>query len=131
MPESISDSMVLPPDTVPKQFGQRKFYQHNPQVTLMRTTAEECAEIAKIIAEKLNLSTGPVSFMIPTRAISVISAPEQRFHDPIADKVLFQAVRAYLRDDIPVHELDHQINDQTFAEACAKELISNIEKAAT
>ncbi|MGB0582350.1 MAG: Tm-1-like ATP-binding domain-containing protein, partial [Limisphaerales bacterium] len=118
-----------PPDTVPREFGHRNFYQHNPQVTLMRTNAEECAEIAKIIAEKINLSSAPVTFMIPNRAISVISAPDQKFNDPIADKVLFQAVRAYLRDDIPVRELDHQINDQTFAEACAEELIANIEKA--
>lgn len=118
-----------PPETVPREFEHRNFYQHNPQVTLMRTNAEECAEIAKIIAEKLNLSTAPVSFLIPNRAISVISAADQKFHDPIADKVLFQAVRAYLREDIPVHELDQQINDQSFAEACAKELIANIEKA--
>lgn len=119
-----------PPDTVPKNFEHRNFYQHNPQVTLMRTSPEECAEIAKIIAEKLNLSSGPITLMIPNRAISVISAPGQRFHDPIADKVLFQALRAYLRDDISVQEFNHQINDQTFAEACAEELIANIKKAA-
>lgn len=118
-----------PPDTIPAEFQERRFYQHNPQVTLMRTSAEECAELAKIIAEKINLSTGPVSFMIPNKGISVISAAEQKFHDPIADKVLFQSVRAYLRDDIPVHEYDHAINDQTFAEACANELLENIKKA--
>lgn len=117
------------PETIPEKFGHRNFYAHNPQVTLMRTTPEECVELAQIIAEKVNLSTGPVTFMIPNRAISVISAREQRFHDPIADKVLFQAIRAYLRDDIPVRELDHEINDQTFAEACAKELLENIGRA--
>ena len=116
------------PETIPEKFGHRNFYAHNPEVTLMRTTPEECAELAQIIAEKINLSTGPVTFMIPNRAISVIGAREQRFHDPIADKVLFQAIRAYLRDDIPVRELDHEINDQTFAEACANELLANIGK---
>jgi uncharacterized protein (UPF0261 family) len=114
------------PETVPKQYGERLFYQHNPQVTLMRTRPDECVELARIIGEKVSLSTGPVTLMLPTRAISVISAPGQRFHDPIADKVLFQALRAYLRPGIPVRELDHEINDQTFAEACARELLANI-----
>jgi uncharacterized protein (UPF0261 family) len=118
-----------PPETVPEKFRQRKFYQHNPQVTLMRTTAEECSDLARLIADKVNLSTGPVSFMIPAKAISVISGSGQRFHDPIADKVLFQSLRAFLRNDIPVREFDHEINDQTFAEECAAELLENIRKA--
>ncbi len=118
-----------PPETVPGKYGHRLFYQHNPQVTLMRTNAEECSELARIIAEKINLSTGPVSFMIPTKAISVISAPGQRFHDPIADKVLFQSMRAFLRDDIPIREFAREINDQTFAEECANELLANIRLA--
>src|SRR5437867_5184189 len=69
-----------PPETVPSKFKGRNFYQHNPQVTLMRTTPEECAELGKIIAQKLNDSKGPVSFLIPWKAISVISAPGQKFH---------------------------------------------------
>src|SRR5947209_6791614 len=48
------------PDSVPAKFKARTFYQHNPQVTLMRTTPEECAKLGRIIAEKLNASTGPV-----------------------------------------------------------------------
>ena len=117
-----------PPETIPEKHQHRNFYQHNREVTLMRTSAEECAELGQVIGKKLSLSTGPVTFMIPRNAVSIISAPDARFHDPIADKVLFQAIRAYLRDDIPVIELSHQINDQTFAEACANELLANIAK---
>src|SRR3954466_6167427 len=69
------------PDSVPERFRGRRFYQHNPQVTLMRTTAEENAEIGKIIAQKLNASLGPVTVLIPRKGISVISAPGQSFHD--------------------------------------------------
>src|SRR6266480_607400 len=63
------------PESVPAKFKGRTFYQHNPQVTLMRTTPEECAKLGKILAEKVNLSTGPVTVLLPLRAISVISAP--------------------------------------------------------
>ena len=37
-------------DTVPPQFEERNLYVHNPSVTLMRTTAEECAELGRRIA---------------------------------------------------------------------------------
>ena len=40
---AIGHNMVNfgPPNTVPEKFKDRKFYQHNPTVTLMRTTVEE------------------------------------------------------------------------------------------
>ena len=122
-----------PPETVPSKFAGRNFYQHNPQVMLMRTTPVECAQLGKIFADKLNASTGPVTVLLPLRAISVISAPGQTFHDRAADKALFAAIKANLHATIPVVELDCEINDPEFAEACAQSLLTNIaaKRAAT
>jgi len=117
------------PASVPAQFAGRTFYQHNPQVTLMRTSPEECAELGRILAEKINLSTAPVTVLLPLKAISVISAPGQKFHDPVADRILFTALRTYLRKDIPVVELDSAINAPEFAQACAARLLANLELA--
>ena len=114
------------PESVPARFQGRNFYQHNPQVTLMRTAPEECAQLGRIIAEKLNASTGPVTVLLPRRAISVISAPGQKFHDPAADEALFSALKKNLRPGLEVIELDCQINDVVFAEACAMALLKNI-----
>jgi uncharacterized protein (UPF0261 family) len=114
------------PETVPAKFQGRNFYPHNPQVTLMRTTPEECQRLGQVLAEKLNRSRGPVSVLLPTQAISVISAPGQKFHDPQADQALFSALRSSLRKDIPVIELSCTINDPVFAEACARELLRNM-----
>src|SRR5213593_3971463 len=111
------------PESVPDKFKGRTFYAHNPQVTLMRTTPEECAQLGKIIAEKLNTSTGPVTVLIPRRAISVISAPGQKFHDPAADEALFSSLKANLRKGIQVMEMDCAINDEMFAVACADALL--------
>ena len=119
-----------PPETVPAKFAGRNFYQHNPQTTLMRTTPDECAQLGKILAEKINLSTGPVTVLLPLKAISVISAPGQKFHDPSADQALFDNLKAHLRKDIPVIEMDCLINDAVFAEACARELLTTIHKKA-
>jgi len=118
------------PETVPAKFQGRNFYQHNPQVTLMRTTPEECRRLGQIIAEKLNLSKGPVSVLLPTRGISVISAPGQKFHDPDADRALFTALQEHLRKDIPLTEFACAINDPPFADACVQALLDNMAKNA-
>ena len=115
-------------ETVPVKFADRVFYQHNPQVTLMRTTPEECAELGRILAEKVNLSTAPVTVLLPRKAISVISAPGQKFHDLIADRILFTTLRTYLRKDIELVEMDCVINAPEFAKACAEKLLANIAK---
>ncbi|MGZ8939578.1 MAG: Tm-1-like ATP-binding domain-containing protein, partial [Limisphaerales bacterium] len=114
------------PDSVPERFRGRRFYQHNPQVTLMRTNAEENFELGKILAQKLNASQGPVSVLLPRKAISVISAPGQSFHDPEADCALFDSLKKHIRSDIPVIEMDAEINDPAFAERCARVLIEQI-----
>ena len=119
------------PDTVPAKFADRTFYQHNPQVTLMRTSPEECAELGRILAEKVNLSTAPVTVLLPLKALSVISAPGQKFHDPIADRILFTALKAFLRKDIELVELDCAINAPEFAKTCAEKLLANLARRNT
>jgi uncharacterized protein (UPF0261 family) len=114
------------PASVPERYRGRRFYHHNAQVTLMRTTPEECAELGQILAEKCNLSTGPVGVFIPLKGISVISAPGQPFHWPEADAALFGAWKAGLRKDIPVTEYDGNINDPEFAAMCANGLLRMI-----
>jgi uncharacterized protein (UPF0261 family) len=112
--------------TVPARFAGRTFYQHNAQVTLMRTTPAECRELGRIIGGKVSRYPAPVSVLLPRRAISVISAPGQPFHDPAADAALFSALRENLRPDIPVVELDREINDPVFARACAETLLAHL-----
>ena len=114
------------PASVPAKFAGRLFYQHNPQVTLMRTTPEECAELGRIIAEKINRYTAPVTVLLPLRAISVISAPGQPFRSPEADTALFTSLRQHLRPDIPVLSPEVEINDPTFARACAETLLAHL-----
>jgi uncharacterized protein (UPF0261 family) len=112
--------------TVPARFNGRVLYQHNPQVTLMRTTPAECAELGRILAEKVNAYGAPVTVLLPKKAISVISADGGAFHDPVADAALFDGIKKHLRPGIPVHELDAAINDDAFAVACADSLLANL-----
>jgi uncharacterized protein (UPF0261 family) len=112
-------------ETIPEKFAGRNFYIHNPQVTLMRTTAEECEELGKIIAEKANRYTAPVTLMIPEKGISVISEKGQPFYDSAADEALFHAIHQHAK--VSVISLPETINSRSFAIACAEQLLKNID----
>ena len=106
-------------NTVPAQYAGRKLHRHNPQVTLMRTTAAESRQIGFWIAEKLNRCDGPVRFLIPEKGISALDAPGQPFHDPIADAALFEAIEQTLRRtrDRRFNRIACHINDPEFSNA--------------
>ena len=111
------------PETVPAPFAARVFYRHNPHVTLMRTTAEECARIGADIARKLARARGPFAVLLPSRGVSAIDRAGQPFDDPAARQALHGAIRAGL-PAAHVEELDLHINDPAFAEAAAGRLLA-------
>jgi uncharacterized protein (UPF0261 family) len=111
-----------PLDSVPERFRGRLFYEHNPTVTLMRTTPDECAELGRRIASKLNAARGPVTLFVPLRGISMIAVEGQPFHDAAADEALVGALREQLDPSVDVRELDADINDPAFARAMADRL---------
>lgn len=106
-----------PADTVPERFRNRNLYRHNPQVTLMRTTAEECAAIGRWIGERLNRMEAPVRFFLPEGGVSSLDAPGQPFHDPAADRALFEALERTVRQTSTrqLIRLPHNINDPEFS----------------
>jgi len=111
-----------PFESVPAQFSERLLYKHNPTVTLMRTTPEECAELGRVIAQKLNRAQGPLTVFVPLKGVSLIATEGQVFHDPAADEALFGALREHLDPDVDVRELELDVNDPEFANAMADRL---------
>lgn len=114
-------------ETVPPKYAGRLFHQWNPNVTLMRTTPEENAELGRILAEKASASSGRVAFYLPLRGVSQLDAPGKEFWWPEADRALFEAIKGHRRPDIPVYELDCNINDAVFAEAVTDRLLEYVE----
>ena len=84
-------------DTIPERYRGRKLHVHNPQVTLMRTTAEENERMGRWIGERLNQMDGPVRFFLPEGGVSALDAPGQPFWDPDADAALFRALEQTVR----------------------------------
>jgi uncharacterized protein (UPF0261 family) len=111
-----------PIETVPEKFRGRNLYKHNPTITLMRTTPEECSELGRRIARKLNAATGPTAVFVPLRGVSMIAVEGQVFHDPAADEALFSALRETLDPRVECHWIDLDVNDERFALAMADRL---------
>jgi uncharacterized protein (UPF0261 family) len=111
-----------PMETVPEKFKGRNLYVHNANITLMRTTPEECGQLGRRLATKLNSAVGPTALFIPLRGISAIATEGQPFYDPVADAALFGAVRETIGPNVELIELDTHINDPAFATAAADKL---------
>jgi uncharacterized protein (UPF0261 family) len=132
-------------ETVPARYRDdksRRFYVWNPQVTLMRTTPEENERLGRILAEKANASNGPLQIFLPLRGSSILDSVTDEgpgggsgggsanpFWWPEADQALFSSLKHHLRKDIPLHELDANINDPTFAQATAGALLEMVLRA--
>lgn len=118
-----------PRDTVPEEFLGRNLYQHNPTVTLMRTTAEENRAIGERLVSKWNETKRKMTVLLPKKGVSMIDAEGQAFYGPEEDAVLFDTLRQGLTNPlVEIVEMDNNINDEAFAVAAAKKLIELMEE---
>jgi len=117
-----------PFESVPDEYRERNLYRHNSSVTLMRTTAAENAVLGKQIAERASSAKGPVTIVLPLRGVSAIDCPGQPFHEPEADRILFDAIRQNIKQNVKLVEVDAHINDAEFAGRLVGEFQQSISK---
>lgn len=122
-----------PRDSIPEKFKDRVLVQHNPDMTLMRSNADECAEIGKFIAGRLKEKAKRkdlVKVCLPRKGTSMLAVEGGKFHDVEADKMLFEAIKDGLDGSgIEVLEKNRTVNDEEFAQFMAEELIQLISKS--
>ncbi len=110
-------------DTVPVKYQDRNLYEWNPNITLLRTTVAENRRMGEMIAHAANISSGPVSILLPLKGVSQLDSPGGAFWDPEADGACYEAIKANLKPGIPIVELDANINDPVFAEKAVEMLL--------
>ena len=124
-----------PKDTVLEHRRGRKLYEHNPAVTVMRTSREENVEIGRFIASKLSTNVkraDVVRVLLPLKGFSMIDREGQAFHDPAADQALIVTLEEALKGThIQVSSLDYHINDEAFARAVVASLIELMQNSNT
>lgn len=117
-------------ETVPERYRDRKLYQWNPNVTLLRTNVAENRRIGELLATAANAATGPVAVLIPRGGVSMLDSAGQEFWDPEADEACFQVLRSRLRPGIPLEEIEANINDPAFADRASDLLVEMLQRQA-
>jgi uncharacterized protein (UPF0261 family) len=116
-----------PKSTVPEKYKERKLFEHNPTVTLMRTNVDESKKIGEFIVDKVKSFTkdkSKVQVVLPLGGVSIIATPEAPFYDADCDAALFRALREGLKDSgVEVVEDERAINEEGFAVDMAKRLV--------
>lgn len=116
-----------PKATVPERYQQRKLFEHNPTVTLMRTTKEECKAIGEFIADKIKrfaVDPRKVQVTLPKGGVSMIATAGGAFEDREADDALIETLVSRLQDSgISVVNDERDINNEGFAIKIADDLI--------
>jgi len=104
---------------VPGHYESRLFYQHNPQVTLMRTTPDENTRMGTWIGERLNRMEGPVRFFLPEGGVSGLDVAGGAFFNPEANAALFTALERTVRQTTArqLIRVPYNVNDPKFADA--------------
>jgi len=113
-------------DTVPEKFTNRRFYQWNPNVTLMRTTPQENSELGRIIAGKANEARGSVAIFLPLKGLSQLDAPGKEFWWPEANQALFSSIKQSLDSRVELYKIDCNINDKAFVNELVKKFFEFI-----
>jgi uncharacterized protein (UPF0261 family) len=120
VPGCVDFAVFGPRHAVPEALRDRPAYYHNPEFTLVRLNRDEMAQVGKTMARKLSAARGPVIVLVPLGGLSIPNVPGGAFYDPQADAAFRDALRAGLRTDIPIREIDAHINDAAFARATAE-----------
>lgn len=122
-PGALDMAKFGPLASLPDRFRARHVHVHNPSVTVIRTSAAECAELGRQVAAKLRAATGPAALLLPLRGLSTLGAPGGPYHDRAVDGVLFRTLREELRGSrVELAEYDTHINDPAFGRAAAERL---------
>ncbi|MCY9660060.1 Tm-1-like ATP-binding domain-containing protein [Paenibacillus chondroitinus] len=117
-----------PPETVQAQFKERTFYQHNPTTTLMRTTIDENRELGRLLATKLNAGTAPTIVVFPKGGVSLLDMDAKPFEGKEERQALYEGIKEHLRSNIPMIDMEQDINNPAVADVIAENLLQLLER---
>jgi len=129
VPGCINFILLGPLESLSPEYKKRKLYPFNPAVTMVRTTHEEMITIGKVMAEKVNQTLGPTVVIIPLRGFSMYCREGESLYDPQGDRIFIDTLKEHLRPQIPVMEVDANINEPVFAQTTVSALMRILEQS--
>jgi uncharacterized protein (UPF0261 family) len=109
--------------SVDDEYRDRPHYYHNPTATLVRLSHREMESLGRMLAERLNESTGPVRVITPTGGFSLVGTSGGALYDPEGDELLISTLARELRPDIKLERIDADVNQGEFAETVAERFV--------
>ncbi|TWJ13296.1 Tm-1-like ATP-binding domain-containing protein [Geobacter argillaceus] len=109
-------------DKLEQTKGRAQYVQDSFR-TQVRTTADELRQAADVIAERLNQSTGPFTFLIPLKGWSSINKQGRPLYDPEADAAFVSRLREKLDNKEAIKEVDLHLYTPEFARVAVNELV--------
>ena len=103
------------PETVPEKYRDRTLIRHSPQITDLRLTKTEMAEVGREVARRLQHTHKDAIFLIPTAGYDSYAVEGMGFYDPDADAAFVSELKANLPANIQVLERPTHIEDPAFA----------------
>ncbi len=116
-------------EQVPDKYQGRATMVHTPTITLVRTSPDEMAAVARLIAECLAESQGPSAAILPLHAFGWFAMKGQPLHDPAADRAFIETFRAHVPARVEVVELDTHLNDPEVGETAVRLMKEMLEEA--
>ena len=104
-------------ESVPQVYRDQPYVRHNPHITLVRLTANQMVRVANVMVERLNRAIAPVIVAIPKGGYSFYNKDGLHFRDIEADAVFTETLKAGLKPEIEICELDGHVNDAVFITA--------------
>ena len=120
VPGALEYFCFCDPGSVPEKYRGRMTHYHNPYNTNVSATADELKKAALAMADKLNVSKGPVAVLIPLKSFSDNGREGYALREPETDRVFIETIHAALSPEIPIVEIDANINDPVFADRAAE-----------
>ena len=115
-------------ESLPPSHRRRKIYMHNPLNANVKLTRGEMAATAALMAERLNLAKGPVRILIPLKGWSVYGAKGGPFYDPKGNALFIETLHEKISaPNIQIQEVDAHINDEAFADLCARTILESMQ----
>lgn len=102
---------------LPAEYADRPYHAHNRLIGSIITTPQERRAIAREVARKLSLATGPTAFLLPQHGIHAWDREGADLHDPVAHAAYMDEFRNTIKAPVEFHDLPVHINDDAFVDA--------------
>jgi uncharacterized protein (UPF0261 family) len=106
-----------PIDVARAQFPGRRYHEHNPQLTAVRTTIDDLKRLADHLAANVAAARGPVHVITPLHGFSSHDSPQGHIMDRAVPAPFADYLRQAMPAHVPVQVVDAHFNDPAFSDA--------------